>query len=91
MKLSSRDEIAYSGADSGCKAATQILGGESSCLHCPFPECSLDNPFAFRRVKKRNRDKAIVKRRAAGAKIRDLVKEFGITRSTVRRALRDNK
>ena len=32
----SPDKMSYTGADSGCQAATHYLSRRSSCLDCPF-------------------------------------------------------
>ncbi len=46
--------INYTGPDSGCKRASQLLG-DSCCLSCTFDPCFMDDKFAFRRLKAQER------------------------------------
>jgi len=45
MKKNKTDGQSYTGPDSGCEMASEILGHPSCCLYCPIPNsCQYDNP-----------------------------------------------
>lgn len=84
-----RDTVAYSGADSGCKVATEYLGRQSSCLDCPLRKCVYDERgIGVQRLKKRRRNEEIIRRWKQGERIKDLAVEFGVTIRTVRRIVK---
>ena len=80
-----RDMITYSGADSGCKQATDYLGYQSSCLECPFPECVLGKHTI--KPAKEARNNEIKERYYKGETIDGLAKSFGICKRTIERVL----
>ena len=83
-----RHAITYKGADSGCEAATEYLGYQSSCLNCPFPKCVLDEMgIGFARARKRNRNEEIRQRFNDGEGIADLAKAFGVCQKTIQRVV----
>jgi len=85
-----RDAITYSGADSGCKVATEYLGRQSSCLDCPFKrKCVYDTGrIGIANIRKRRRDGEIIRRWKQGERIKDLAVEFGVTIRTIQRVVK---
>ncbi len=85
-----REAITYSGADSGCKVATEYLDGkQSSCLDCPLKRCIYDEKFkGVKSSLKMKRNEEIMTRLKAGTTVKELAKEFGISTRTVHRMKR---
>ncbi len=75
------DSRSYSGTDSGCRAATDELGVQSSCLDCPFAKCIFDR--ARDRNKRRNRE--IRRSYSQGGDVRHLSDVHQVSERTVRR------
>ena len=67
--------------DEGCELA-------NSCLNCPFPKCAYDQPGGRQRLRKRLRDREVVKLFAAGLEMAELAVRFGVSLRTIYRALR---
>ena len=69
--------------DEGC----EISG---SCLDCPLPRCVYDQPRGRQRWLKKNRDRELVRRfTIEGKGVKELALEFGVSRRTVQRVLRN--
>ncbi len=66
--------------DEGCELA-------SSCLNCPFPQCTLDIPRGKQQFLKGQRDKKILEGYRQGKKVARLAEEFDISQRTVQRVL----
>lgn len=67
--------------DEGCELA-------GSCLKCPFPRCAYDRPGGGQELRKRLRDKEIVKLFAGGTDVGQIATRFGVSQRTIYRALR---
>jgi len=81
-----KDSTAYRYCDSGCEIATEYMSTQSSCLNCPFKRCIYDEKFqVLKSALKRKRNEAIMTRQRAGAKTKELAKEFCVTQRTIRR------
>ena len=83
-----RDNITYSGADAGCKTATEYLGRPSSCLKCPFRKCTYDEPGSST---KRKRDEAVRVKIKAGIDIKEIALEFNVGKRTIQRIKRGER
>jgi len=82
------DVRGYSGADLGCEQATAFLGYQSSCLKCPFKKCVLEEKgIGLATQKKLRRNEEIKSRFQAGAKIKDLAVEYGVSQRTIERVI----
>lgn len=68
--------------DEGCEFA-------SSCLNCPLPQCTFDEPRGRQRQAKWFRDRELARRfLSEGKEMKELALEFGISQRTVQRALK---
>ncbi|KKN70421.1 hypothetical protein LCGC14_0431160 [marine sediment metagenome] len=83
-----KDSQAYSREDSGCAFATEQIGHQSNCLHCPFMRCIYDKPGARRRFTKDERDEEIRKLRKEGKLPEELAALYRVGIRTIQRALR---
>lgn len=87
-----KDAVGYAGSDSGCDAATEYLGYQSSCLKCPFRKCVFDEPFiGVQRAKKRNRNEEIIQRWMTGESVANLAVAFNVHQRTVWRIVKSTK
>jgi len=83
------DDVGYADSDSGCKQATAYLGHQSSCLHCPFRKCILDElGVGIARAKKRTRNEEIIQRLSKGESISDIAEAFGVSIRTIQRVMK---
>ena len=70
--------------DDGCEFAT-------SCLRCPLARCRYDQPGSSRVLRQAPRDRALRQRRTEGAPIETIALEFGLSRRSVFRILRQGQ
>lgn len=83
-----RESAFYKKNDSGCSAATEYLGYQSSCLKCPFRKCVFDEPgVGVQGAKKRNRNEEIIKRWKESESISDLAVAFDVSKRTIQRVI----
>lgn len=68
--------------DTGCDVSP-------SCLRCPLPRCKFDVPPPPRPDPTAARDREIRARRRQGATARALARDYGLTRRTIFRILRE--
>jgi len=72
----------YQYRDEGCELA-------ASCLNCPFPRCVYEVPRGKQRWLKEMRGRKMARLFAMEGKgVKDLAKQFGVSRRTVQRALK---
>jgi len=82
------DATSYSGADSGCEAATSYLGRPSSCLKCPFPKCVFEKRgVGIIRAKKFSRNDRIRELAAGGKTVKELAVHFDVGVRTIQGAV----
>lgn len=82
----------YHYPDTGCKEASRVIGRQSYCLRCPFPECIEVNGrpngwSSYSLKKKAKRNKLICQIHSNGASLSEIVKQFQISQRTVSRIL----
>ena len=66
--------------DDGCEVSP-------SCLRCPLPQCRYDDPLAYQRDLRRERDDAVLQVRLQGVTIAELARRFDLSVRTVHRIL----
>lgn len=70
--------------DTGCLAATEYLGYQSSCLGCPFPRCLEEMPgIGEGKLKKIKRDEEIVEKLREGASVEELALQYAVSQRTI--------
>ncbi len=85
---SKSDNVTYSGVDSGCNAATEYLGHQSSCFKCPFRKCVLEEKgVGASGMRKRKRDEEILRRYQQGESVNELAASLGVHPRTIQRVL----
>ena len=84
------DGEAYRDSNSGCQAATEFLGYQSSsCLKCPFRKCVYDEPIVgVIRAKNRKRNEEIRQRFKGGEDTQSLARAFDVSSRTIQRIVR---
>jgi len=70
--------------DEGCEFAP-------SCLRCPLERCRYDERRSSHRLRRGPRDEAIRVRRAEGADVNALAAEYGLSRRSVFRILKEGR
>lgn len=67
--------------DGGCEFSL-------TCLRCPLERCRYEERGASRRLRLTPRDRSLLQRRRDGAEVESLALEFGLSRRSVFRILR---
>ena len=67
--------------DEGCSVSP-------SCLRCPLPWCKYDDPAAYHRELRLNRDREVMQvKRDQGKSVPQLARHFGLSERTIHRIL----
>ena len=88
--MSHPDGQAYSGADSGCPQASEVLGRQSRCLEpCPLPYCLQSEDQSKRDKAKLAQDVTLLQTGGMDAKIIAMI--VGVSKRTIERILQRSK